>query len=135
MVVIQLSKLTSNPMGSTKTHLDKNEPRGNRVSLILRKRKASYTLRSGGGSMTTQGQILTAIHWRFCMYDSLQPATSPYVLLSVSNFAIFYTTSTSRSTTGFQPHIILYGSGSSASIKLRRIFKFKDSRMPCQIFT
>jgi len=39
-VVIQLSKLNLNPMGSTKTHSTKNEPRGNRVSLILRKRKA-----------------------------------------------------------------------------------------------
>jgi hypothetical protein len=62
IVAIQLSRLTSSPMGSTKTHLDKNEPRDNRVSLILRRRKASYTLKSGGGSMTTQGQILTGIH-------------------------------------------------------------------------
>ena len=44
------------------THLDKNEPRDNRVSLILRKRKALYAPKSGRGSMTTQGQILTGIH-------------------------------------------------------------------------
>lgn len=62
MVAIRLSRLTSSPMGPTKTRLDKNEPRDNRVSLIPRKRKASYTLKSGEGSMTTRGQILTGIH-------------------------------------------------------------------------
>jgi hypothetical protein len=67
MVAMQLSRLTSNPMGSARTHLDKNEARDNRVSLTLHKRKASYTLKSGEGSMTTRGQILTGTHYRFCM--------------------------------------------------------------------
>jgi hypothetical protein len=53
MVGIQLSKLTSNPIGLTKTHPDKSEPRDNRVSLMLGKKKARYTPKSGGDSMTT----------------------------------------------------------------------------------
>jgi hypothetical protein len=37
MVLIRLSKRTSNPMGSIKTDLEKTEPRGKRALLILRK--------------------------------------------------------------------------------------------------
>jgi hypothetical protein len=37
MVLIRLSKRSSNPMGSIKTDLDKSEPRGKRALLILRK--------------------------------------------------------------------------------------------------
>jgi hypothetical protein len=37
MVLIRLSKRSSNPMGSIKTDLDKSEPRGQRALLILRK--------------------------------------------------------------------------------------------------
>jgi hypothetical protein len=51
MAVIQLSKLTSKRMESLQIRLDRNEPKDSRVLLILRKKKARYTLKKGADLM------------------------------------------------------------------------------------